>query len=168
MRSPTRLVPGPLLLVGTLALLASGCAARRPPTISQGAAPGWDAVMQLPISSQIRLQTADAVTAGRLLHVDATVLSLSHRDGVIRIERAAIQRVTRRQRQSARQSRIGFGVGAGLGLMVGGITTESSQVPWMFTLAAGWGGLGALIGAISGAGDVREVVVYDIHGSLAR
>jgi hypothetical protein len=51
--------------------------------------------------------------------------------------------------------------------VVGGITTESSQMSWMFTLAAGWGGLGALIGAISGAGDVREVVIYE-HGSFTR
>jgi hypothetical protein len=43
---------------------------------------------------------------------------------------------------------------------VGGLTTESNQLPWAAFLAAGWGAIGAAIGASDGFFDREETLVY--------
>lgn len=155
--APRRLIAGTLLL----ALVASGCGSRRPMATRTPHSGTWPELARLSPSSSVRVETGTGLTTGRLLHVDDRGLSVSHRDGVSRIGRDDVRRVIVRERQAGRKARWGFGIGAALGLLTAGITTDSSQGAFMLLLAGGWGAIGAGIGAIDGAGDIREVVVYD-------
>lgn len=138
---------------------APGCAARRLPA-AVPAPSDWTVLSKLRPSSRLIVLTDTGRTTGSLRDVDDSGLSVTLRDGTVHIPRDQVRRVVVRERQTARKARLGFGIGAGLAIMTG-IITETNPLGFLLLMVPGWGGTGALVGAIDGATDVREIVVYE-------
>jgi uncharacterized membrane protein len=64
------------------------------------------------------------------------------------------------QRRTGQKAKRGLIIGAIAGGLVGGLTAESNQGLWSALMAAGWGVIGAVIGASDGFSDRQETLVY--------
>ena len=64
------------------------------------------------------------------------------------------------RRSTGQKAKRGLLIGAIAGGLVGALTTNSKQLPWAGFLAAGWGAIGAAIGASPGFFDREEALVY--------
>ena len=58
----------------------------------------------------------------------------------------------------AKSARRGFLIGALAGAAHAALATRSNQGFWMLSLGSGWGAIGALVGVLSGSG---EVLLYE-------
>lgn len=151
--------------VVTLTLVAisnCGCAARSAVALGNAAAPDdWSAVTRLATGSALRVEvSAEPSTTGRLVSAQTNQVTISAGSSQRTFLRPEIRRVVLVQRRTGQKAKRGFIIGAIAGGLVGGLGTKSNQVPWAAFLAAGWGAIGATIGASDGFFDREETLVY--------
>ena len=152
-----------LVLTFTLmAIFSSGCAARSAVASRNTPAPDdWSAVTRLATGTALRVEvSAEPSTTGRLVSAQANQVTISAGSSQRTFLRPEIRRVVMVQRSTGRKAKRGFVIGAIAGGLVGGLTTESNQGSWAALMAAGWGAVGAVIGASDGAFDRKETLVY--------
>lgn len=142
--------------------VATACGARSSAgTASAPALDEWERVMRLTCGTIVTVETGSETIAGRLVSAETDRLTILTRGTESTVARSGARRVTMSQRLTRQKAGRGFGVGALAGGLVGALTTRSNRVPWATMLAAGWGAMGALFGAIDGASDRRVIVVYE-------
>lgn len=152
--------------LGTFTLVAilssGGCAARSAAASGNASAPDdWSAVTRLAPGTTLRVEvSAGSSTTGRLVSAQTNQVTIWVGSLQRTFLRPEIRRVVLVQRRTGQKAKRGFIIGAIAGGLVGGLTTESNQVPWAAFLAAGWGAIGAAIGASDGFFDREETLVY--------
>lgn len=125
----------------------------------------WAAVGSLPRGTHIKLtQRSGLSIEGRLEDWSDDALTVRTPTGNVKAPRATVVRVVRVS-GSDRTRRAGWGflAGAVAGAAQGGALVLSNRGAWITVLAAGWGAIGAAIGAASGGH--RESVIYESPGS---
>jgi uncharacterized protein YcfJ len=151
---------------GTFALVAilssGGCAARSATALGNTSAPDdWFAVTRLAPGTVLRVEvSAGSATTGRLVSAQTNQVTISAGSSQRTFLRPEIRQVVLVQRRTGQKAKRGFIIGAIAGGLVGWLTTESNQLPWAAFLAAGWGAIGATIGASDGFFDREETLVY--------
>lgn len=145
-----------------MAIFGSGCAARSAAALESVPAPhDWSAVAGLATGSAIRVEiSAGPSTTGRLVSVQMNQVTILAGGSQQKFLRPEIHRVVLVQRRTGQKAKRGLMVGAIAGGLVGGLATKSNSVPWAAFLAAGWGAIGAAIGASDGFSDRKETLVY--------
>ena len=153
---------GRRVLIGVLILGGSACAARSAPANLQSASPpnDWAVVMRVAGGSQLKVDATLGSIAGRLVSVENDQLTLLRGTTCVAVSRRDVKRIVLVQRRTIQKAKRGFAVGAIAGALMGTLGTKSNQLIWSAFLAASWGGLGALIGAIDGASAHGDTVVY--------
>jgi hypothetical protein len=150
------------LVAAALCVTVAGCAsaAGRAATSTAAIAPidSWSPVRALPNGARIEVEHGSAASTGRFEAADAGRLVMLVDGTRVEIDRASIGRVLQRTHARRTWALRGLLVGAGAGAIWGAVSTVTNQVPWSLTLGAGWGGLGAVIGALTAP--ERHVVVY--------
>jgi len=119
----------------------------------------WNAVTALSPGTPLRveLETGRDVK-GVLQRVDDAQLTLETRVPVIRAQIRKIERLG--ARRTDKFARWGFLIGALGGASWGYGSTLSNRGTWALLLGAGWGSIGALIGAINGARSQERILIY--------
>jgi uncharacterized protein YcfJ len=145
-----------------MAIFSSGCAARSAVAVSSALAPDdWSAVTRLATGTALRVEVlAEPSTMGRLVSVQTDQVTISSRSSQRTFLRPEIRRVALVQRRTGEKAKRGLVIGAIAGGLVGGLTTESNRGSWAAFMAAGWGAIGAVIGASDGFFDREETLVY--------
>ncbi len=151
------------LLGLAIALATAACATRSTridPTRLAGVGSDWATVVGLRTGVQVRVElSSSGRVEGRLARADEHGLTLAHGDAVRAVARADVRRVItvghRKTEKAGRGAIIGGVLGGALGLVA-----ETNRAAWSAILAAGWGAVGALIGAADGFVDREEVVIY--------
>jgi uncharacterized protein YcfJ len=154
-----------LVLLG--ASITSACAARTSATAAGAAPPvgDWERVARVPVGTALKVEDrSGTVTEGWFASTEADRVTLQRRTGHVAIPRTDVKRITAPHRQTASGAKRGFKIGAVAGGLVGGLATRSNRPAWAAFLALGWGAIGALIGAVDGAQNVDDVVIYDGAG----
>ena len=160
---PLRLLPVATLLVQVAAPPAyAQDSTRFTPVMPDNGQASWETVLALPVGTLLQVETRSGERfegcvqpvsgKGLLLHTGKTSVELSQ-DAT----RKVVQLSARKTGQRARR---GFLIGAGLGAAMGGFGAESNRVAWMTALAAGWGAIGAAIGALDGVRTRDATLVY--------
>ena len=152
-----------LVLTFTLmAIVSSGCAARSAVALRNTPAPDdWSAVARLATGTALRVEaSAQPSTTGRLVSVQTNQITISSGSSQRTFLQPEIRRVVLVQRRTGQKAKRGLIIGAVAGGLVGGLTTESNQGSWAAFMAAGWGAIGAVIGASEGFFDREETLVY--------
>ena len=148
-----------------VSFLTSGCAPRSGAPLSPASLvrDDWTAVTQVHTGSAVRVTSrANVSLEGRLVAADVSHIAVRTRSGEIRLARTEVQTVWAERRQTKRGAKIGFGAGAIAGIAAGLVATRSNRLPWALMLGAGWGGIGALIGALEAPHG--SVVIYTAGG----
>jgi len=145
-----------------MAMFSCGCAARSAVALGNAAASDdWSAVTRLATGSALRVEvSAEPSTTGRLVSAQTNQVTISTGSSQRTLLRPEIRRVILVQRRTGQRAKRGLIIGAIAGGLVGGLGTKSNQVPWAAFLAAGWGAIGATIGAADGFFDREETLVY--------
>ena len=118
------------------------------------------------ISTNVKVtDSAGLITAGQFLRADAVQVRVLTANAETTLDKARVLRVILEERQGWRKAKRGFTIGAVAGGVFGLFAT--GNVPWAAMLASGWGSLGCLFGAIDGASDVHQRVIYDIATTQA-
>lgn len=123
----------------------------------------WESVKRVGRDTKIRVtERSGAATIGSFQSASDSHVDVLTIGGAVQIARDEIYRVERMSAEGrARGAKIGFVIGAVAGATLGAATTKSNRVPWAVTLGAGWGGVGALIGAVSSKRQhQRPVLIY--------
>jgi hypothetical protein len=127
----------------------------------------WAAVGSLPRGTHVKLAQRSGVSLdGRLEDWSDDAVTVRTKTGNVKAPRATVVRVVRVS-GSDRTRRAGWGflAGAIAGAVQGGALVRSNRGAWITVLSAGWGAVGAAIGAASGGH--RESVIYESPGSGA-
>ena len=150
------------LIFTLMAIFSSGCAARSVVALRNApASDDWSAVTRLATGTSLRVEvSAEPSTTGRLVSVQANQVTISSGSWQRTFLRPEIRRVVLVQRRTGEKAKRGLVIGAIAGALVGGLTTESNQGSWAAVMAAGWGAIGAVIGASDGFFDREETLVY--------
>jgi hypothetical protein len=137
-----------------LALLTSGVAAQ--------SRSDWQAVVALQPGVLLRVDTFSRERLrGPLQRVDNDRLTLAVSTGPVDIPRGSVRRVIQiGDRHVGRDARRGLLVGAAAGGTLGALAAETNKRSWSALMAAGWGAIGSLIGAINGL-DRDQYLWYD-------
>jgi len=145
-----------------MAIFSSGCAARSVVALRNApASDDWSAVTRLATGTSLRVEvSAEPSTTGRLVSVQGNQVTISSGSWQRTFLRPEIRRVVLVQRRTGEKAKRGLVIGAIAGALVGGLTTESNQGSWAAVMAAGWGAIGAVIGASDGFFDREETLVY--------
>jgi uncharacterized protein YcfJ len=145
-----------------MTIVGSGCAARSAVTLGNVSAPDdWSAVTTLAIGSSLRIEvSAEPSTTGRLVSVQTNQVTISSGSSPRIFLRSEIRRIVLVQRRTGQKAKRGLFIGAIAGGIVGGLTTESNQGSWAAFMAAGWGAIGAALGASDAFFDREETLVY--------
>ena len=105
---------------------------------------------------------AGGIVGGSLQSVDADRLVLDAAGGPVELLRTTIGRIVRLgARTTARSAKRGFVIGAVIGATQGALTVETNRGAWIGLLAAIEGSVGAVIGAIHGAGKRERMLIYE-------
>jgi hypothetical protein len=121
----------------------------------------WASVMALPNGSEVQVDlTTSQVATGALesATADDLILVVAHVD--VMISRQLARRVALLAPPVMREAKRGFIVGSIFGALVGAVATKGNRLSWGAFLAASWGGLGALIGAIDASLHQKQHVIY--------
>jgi len=134
-------------------------------SLGQKRANDWTAVGSVPRGTHVKVaQRIGPPVDGRLEDWSDDAITVRTRTGNAKLSRATIVRVVQVSgSQRSRRAGWGFLVGAAAGAIQGGALVESNRGAWMVALAAGWGSIGALIGAASGSH--HESIIYESAGS---
>lgn len=152
-----------------LAGLVGGCVHSRSvsvqpsPEAASAKRSSWAAVQALPAGSSVSVQlwTSPALE-GDIVSSNGEQLVVLLGGAAIRLQRLAIRRITLvGNRTVARRARWGFLIGAIAGATVGATTAETNRGRWALFLSGGWGGLGALFGAIDGMSSRERTLIFD-------
>jgi hypothetical protein len=151
-----------LTFIIAVVLGSAGCAARSTATVRDASAvDDWSAVMTLTEGTALRLDlSTGSSTSGRLVSVKTTQITISTEGSNRTLLVPDIRRVAVVERRTRQKARRGFIIGAVAGGLFGRLGTQSNQGAWAVILAAGWGAIGAAIGASDGFFDHKEMLVY--------
>jgi hypothetical protein len=118
----------------------------------------WAELARLPRGSLIKLVRCEGATIrGQMILWTTNSVVLDTSGSQTPIDRASISQIFRISSNRATRARWGFVTGATLGAVQGLALTKSNREQWAFLFAAGWGGVGAAIGALTGG---QETHVY--------
>jgi len=149
-----------MALMLTAAVCAGASCATRRTDIKFPTGPGdWTAVANTAAGAQVRLDLVGAATEkGELARIDATHVVIVAGGETKPFPRDVMRRIfVRSERKGAAKQ--GFLVGFGVGALQGYALTRSNRVLLAALFGAGWGALGAGVGAIRGIGE-DETLVY--------
>ena len=157
--------PRSLVLVVVMLVLGGRAEAGRgdlPAPLVERQSSDWTAVRTLAPGSQIRIQQEDGrSTQGIVRSVADDQISVSIDQNAVSLARPSIRRIELASgRQTRKGALIGLLIGAAGGALQGVLTTKSSRGVWTASFAAGWGGIGALFGALDGSRRPKYVRVY--------
>ena len=166
----------PVLAVVVILAVTVGAEERRVPAEkrNEGPAPAadvqsgdWTAVRALVPGSQVRIwQEGGRSTEGILGIVAEEQIAVLIDKGSLSLARPSIRRIDLASgRQTRKGALIGLLIGAAGGTLQGALTTKSSRGVWTASLAAGWGGMGALFGALDGSRRTKYVSVYEVRAA---
>jgi len=166
-------VPGPMSRIAARVLGAAtasavaasmlgGCASHRVQGVLPDSQPTeWSSVTRLGPGALVRIEdAAHNVVAGRFVRADHCGVTLANEVSSQTVLQSDVERVTLISRLTASKAKRGGIAGTVAGGLAGTLTVKSNRVPWGLLLAAGWGAVGALIGASDGFADRKETVVY--------
>jgi len=124
---------------------------------------GWDAVCALPAGTEVRIQNpANQSVQGRIDTVDDVGIVIIRNNKQTSVPRDSIRSITQLGADTmGKQAAIGAVAGVVGGLVQGYTLAEGNKGIFAASLAAGWAGIGALIGAIHGATQRQETLVYE-------
>lgn len=149
--------------VPCIAILAlGGCASLRPTDVRAGSNQHeWAAVIRLETGNTIRVENAagDAIE-GQFVRASSDDVTITMGSGAQTLLRATVQRLLLLERRTAQKAKRGWLVGTVAGGLVGALATKSNRVPWTLFMSAGWGAIGAGIGASDGFFDRKASTVY--------
>jgi hypothetical protein len=156
---------GVVMLV-CLAFGLTGCAGRS----TAIAAPkpdvdDWRRLTTVERGTLMKVLTASGDVAGHFVSAEGGQITVMAGSREVSIAKSDVQQVSVRRGTTRQKIKRGFAIGALAGGLLGAFTTESNRVPFTLFLAAGWGGIGALIGVFDGIGSSSEVVIYVAHAS---
>ena len=122
----------------------------------------WAKVQALMSGTQVRIENqAGSWTQGRVGVVENTQLTLRVKDKWCVIPRSAIAKIERLgNHQVGKKARRGALIGAAGGVLQAYALAETNKGGFALMMAAGWAAIGAVIGAIDGAGDREPILVY--------
>jgi hypothetical protein len=122
----------------------------------------WETVLALPVGTFLQVETGSGEKIeGHVRSVSGNRLLLDTGNAAVELSQDATQRVVRLgARKTGQRARRGFLIGAGLGAAMGGFGAKSNRLAWMTFLAAGWGAIGAAIGALDGVKTRDATLVY--------
>ena len=120
----------------------------------------WARVTALEVGVTVQIDTTSQRLRGTLQSATDAGLYVIASGRPIYTSRSDVRRVVRiGERQVKRYALRGLVIGAAAGTALGATTAETNKGPWTAFMAAGWAGVGALIGAINGL-DREEELVY--------
>jgi len=156
----------------------TGCAGMRlqrqarfqPPALNQSADPSWDAVLALPMGAPIHVELRDRdLIRGGFRSADQQALVVVEGGGQTRnVPRAEIRRVLLVRGNYAKQGAL-LGLGSGVGtlaILCGSTDCDFSALGGL-VFGALFGGIGAIAGALVGAGTPQREVIYEAPDSGA-
>ena len=147
-----------------LAFGLTGCAGRSAAIAAPK--PGgddWQRLTTVKRGTMLKVLTASGDVAGRFVSSEGGQIKVMAGSREVSIAKSDVQQVSVRRGTTRQKVKRGFAIGALAGGLLGAFTTESNRVAFTLFLAAGWGGIGALIGALDGIGSSSEVVIYVAH-----
>ncbi len=129
--------------------------------LAQGLQDDWDAVKALRAGATVRIQQFGwRQVEGRLVSVDDAVIMIDAEGTTLSLDRQSIHQIERFGRQVRKRAGLGLLIGAGGGAVLGYSTAETNRALWTPLMAAGWGAIGALIGAVDGLREHDYRLVY--------
>lgn len=134
------------------------------PVADSGLLSDWQRVLQLKPSMRVRidLQDGTAVT-GRINATFATRLTISASDRYLFIDRGDVRRVTMIRSNGGKYAKRGGLIGVVLAVL--SAVPVSAEPVFVVSQIVSDGGLGALIGACIGRGQLVETVIYEVPRS---
>lgn len=160
---PMRLLPVAVLLlkVGATPVHAQDSTRLRSVMPDDGQV-SWETVLALPAGTLLQVETGSGEKIeGHVRSVSGNRLLLDTGNTPVDLSQDATRRVVRLgARKTGQYARRGFLIGAGAGAAMGGFGAESNRGAWMTFLAAGWGAIGAAIGALDGVRTRDATLVY--------
>ena len=150
------------IALGITVFALAGCASLRSPGVRAGSeSSDWSAVMRLDPGSSVRVEdAAGAAVAGRFVRADGDGVTLAVGPASQTVLRAAVQRLLLIERLTATKAKRAWLVGTVAGGLLGAFAAKSNRVPWALVMSAGWGAIGAVIGASDGFFDRKESLIY--------
>jgi hypothetical protein len=120
----------------------------------------WESVQGVSGGTRISVaHVGGGTTEGEVVSVAVEGFVVSSKGKAVEIRQTAVEQVlVVTAGDHATGAKWGFLVGAGAGALVGGLTVESNRGAWMLMLSAGWGALGAVVGALGT--EQRSQVIY--------
>ena len=129
--------------------------------LTQGIPNDWDAVKALGHGITVRVQQLEGrQIEGRLVSVDDVAITVVAKGTTFSLDRQSIGQIDRVGRQVGKRAERGLLIGAGGGAALGYSMAETNRGLWTALMAAGWGALGALIGAADGSREHEYRLVY--------
>ena len=127
---------------------------------SQAQADGWGSATLLSAGTQVRVTrlTSQPVAEGSLVAIDDLGITVNTKTGQETVQRANVLRIEKRV--PSRAIRNGFLSGAAFGLVLSVATVKSNRVLAYPFFTFGWGGVGALGGAIGKSTDRNFETVF--------
>jgi len=130
-------------------------------TVAQPLQDDWDAVKVLSAGATVRIQELGGrQVEGRLVSVDDAVIAILAKGMTFSFDRQSVRQIDRLERPVSKRARLGLLIGAGGGAVLGYSTAETNRGLWTALMAAGWGAVGALIGAVDGLREHDYRLVY--------
>ena len=145
-----------------VAMMTSACGQRSvaPVVVPRDAEQAWRAVGETAKRTELRIALRDGkTTSGALLDWSPAHLAIVRQDGVKRIQRQEIRQISVVRSNRGRSAARGLLIGASAGAAQGMLLTQSNRGAFSLAFAAGWGAIGAGIGALAGGQHVT--VVYE-------
>jgi hypothetical protein len=150
-----------MLLCGAFGL--TGCAVRSTAVAApKPSVADWERVISVERGTILKVLTASGAVTGHFVSAEGDELRVLADAREIAIAKSDVQRVSVQRGRIRQKVKRGFALGALAGGLVGALTTQSNRLSWTAFLAAGWGGVGALIGALDRT-DNHEIVIYIAH-----
>ena len=130
-------------------------------TVAQPLQDDWEAVKALNAGATVRIQQLGGrQVEGRLVSVDDAVIAIVAEGMTFSFERQSVRQIDRLARHVSKRAGLGLLIGAGGGAALGYATAETNRGLWTALMAAGWGAVGALIGAVDGLREHDYLLVY--------
>jgi hypothetical protein len=129
-------------------------------TVAQPLQDDWDAVKALSAGTTVRIQQSGGrQVEGPVVSVDDAAIAILASGKTFSFDRQSVQQIDRLLRPVSKRAGLGLLIGASGGAVLGYSTAETNRGLWTALMAAGWGAVGALIGAVDGlrAHDYRLV-----------
>lgn len=150
-----------LCLTALAAASSGGCASRAAAPSTAVTSGDWSAVEALAARSKVVVERhRGSAVSGASRAVTAASIEIDTADGAVVVARGDVARVLRTRSLAGKGAARGLAIGGIAGVLQALLLTKSDRLVFAGIFSAVWAPLGAVIGAIHGAGTHETSVVY--------